>query len=72
MEMNDKYKNLIDKYGSTEPKSNKAKVITLIIKSVTGVLGTSLVLENNHPYVTLTVLAVGAIANELINIYNWK
>ena len=57
-------------YGKNN--NDKAKVITLIIKAITGVVGTSLVLENNHPYITLVVLAVGAIANELINIYKWK
>jgi len=49
---------------------NKNKKLTaLIVKSITGVLGASLVLENNHPYITLGVLCLGAAANEYI-IYN--
>lgn len=64
-------KNLLNNYGK-KTDNNKGKVITLVIKAVTGVLGTSLVLENNHPYITLTVLVIGAVANELSSIYNWK
>jgi hypothetical protein len=64
-------KDILNNYGKNN-NNNKAKVITLVIKAVTGVLGTSLVLENNHPYITLTVLAIGAVANELTSIYNWK
>lgn len=60
--------NLLNDYGS---KNNKAKLIALCIKAVTGVIGASLVLEQNHPYVTLSVLAIGAIANEIINFYKW-
>ena len=59
---------MLDKYSN---KSNKAKLVTLIIKSVTGVVGASMVLENNHPYLTLAVLAIGAGANEVINFYKW-
>jgi hypothetical protein len=59
---------ILDQYGQ---KTNKAKLIALIIKSITGVVGASLVLEQNHPYLALTVLAIGAAANEVINFYKW-
>jgi len=37
-----------------------------MIKAVCGVSGASLVLENNHPYITLSILCIGAAANEYI------
>ena len=43
------------------------ELISLIVKAVTGILGGSLVLENNHPYFTLFVLALGATASEVID-----
>lgn len=42
------------------------------VKAVTGVVGTSLVLEQNHPYLTVFVLAIGAVANEAITFYKLK
>ena len=60
---------ILDQYGTN--KTNKAKLLAVIIKSVTGVVGASLVLEQNHPYLALTVLAIGAAANEVINFYKW-
>jgi hypothetical protein len=59
---------ILDDYGK---KPNKAKLVALCIKSVTAVIGGSLILEQNHPYITITVLALGAIANEIINFYKW-
>lgn len=47
-------------------KNNKLKLAGMIVKGVTGVLGGSLVLSNEHPYIALTVLAIGAAANEYI------
>jgi hypothetical protein len=60
----------LEQYGSN--KTNKAKLIALCVKAVTGVVGASLVLEQNHPYLALTVLAIGAVANEVINFYRWS
>lgn len=54
-----KYKNL--------SKYEKLKLIGLTIKGVFGTIGASLVLEQNHPYIALTVLAIGAGANEIIS-----
>ena len=48
-------------------KFDKFKLIGLCIKAVTGVIGGSMVLAEGHPYLTLAVLAVGALANELVS-----
>jgi len=61
--------NMLNNYGN---KPNSAKLIALCVKAVTGVVGASLVLEQNHPYLALIVLAIGAACNEIINFYNWK
>jgi uncharacterized membrane protein YqgA involved in biofilm formation len=61
---------LLEKYG--ENKTSRVKLIALCIKAVTGVLGASLVLEQNHPYLAITVLAIGAVINEIINFYKWN
>jgi len=45
---------------------SKYELAAMLIKAATGVVGGSLVLENQHPYITLSVLAVGAMANELL------
>jgi hypothetical protein len=50
----------------------KYKLIGLIIKGVTGVVGGSLVLAEGHPYIAMTVLALGAGANEAVNFYKEK
>jgi len=51
---------------------DKFKLTGLCIKSATGVIGGSLVLEQKHPYLTLVVLALGAIANEITNFLKEK
>jgi hypothetical protein len=51
---------------------DKFKLTGLCIKSATGVIGGSLVLEQKHPYLTLAVLALGAIANEITNFLKEK
>jgi divalent metal cation (Fe/Co/Zn/Cd) transporter len=48
-------------------KYDKYKLFGLIIKAITGVIGGSLVLTENHPYITLIVLSIGAGANEYIS-----
>ncbi len=60
----------LNEYG--ERKTNKAKLIALSVKAVTGVVGASLVLEQSHPYIALSVLAIGAVVNEVINFYKWN
>jgi hypothetical protein len=51
---------------------DKYKLISLCIKAATGVIGGSLVLEQKHPYLTLIILAIGAIANEVTNFLKEK
>lgn len=51
-------------------KSKKIKLIALCIKAVTGVLGASMILTQQRPYVTLLILCIGAIANEVLNFMN--
>lgn len=53
-------------------KIEKFKLIGLCIKAVTGIIGGSLILEQNHPYVTLIVLAIGAVANEVVSFIKEK
>lgn len=48
-------------------KSKKIKLIAICIKSVTGVLGASMILTEQRPYLTLTILCIGAVANEILN-----
>lgn len=48
---------------------DKYTFLAYAIKAVTGVVGTSLVLEQNHPYITVAVLAIGAVANEAIDYF---
>lgn len=52
--------------------SDKWAFTAYAVKAVTGVAGASLVLEQNHPYITLLVLAVGAVANEAIMFFKLK
>jgi len=49
--------------------SQKVKFILTVIKSVSGVIGGALVLTENHPYITLLFLAIGAGANESLNFF---
>ena len=51
---------------------NKWAFIAFAVKTVTGVVGGSLVLSNEHPYIALTVLAIGAVANEAIEFFDLK
>lgn len=53
-------------------RSQKAKLIALCTKAVTGVIGGSLVISNEHPYIAITVLAIGAVANEVITYIDGK
>lgn len=45
-------------------------IIVKMVKAVSGVVGASLVLTENHPYLALTSLAIGAAANEYLIFYN--
>jgi hypothetical protein len=48
-------------------KFEKLRLFGMIIKAVTGVIGSAVIIENQHPYIALTVLAIGAGANEIVS-----
>ena len=56
---------MLEKYE--RGKSKKIKLLALCIKAVTGVLGASMILTEQRPYITLAILCTGAIANEILN-----
>jgi hypothetical protein len=45
----------------------KFKLLGLIIKAVFGSIGGAVILEQNHPYLALFILALGAGANEWVS-----
>lgn len=53
-------------------KIEKLKLIGLCIQGVTGVVGGSLILVEGHPYLTLVVLSLGAIANQVVSFIKEK
>lgn len=53
-------------------KSNKIKLIALCFKAVTGILGASAILTQQHPYICLAILCAGAIAEEILGFINEK
>jgi len=50
----------------------KLKLIGLCIKSVTGIAGGSLILVEGHPYLTVSILAIGGVANEIVSFIKEK
>jgi hypothetical protein len=46
--------------------SRRLLLIALVVKGVTGVVGASLILTENHPYISLAVLSLGAGVNEFL------
>ncbi len=53
-------------------KIEKLKLIGQCIRAATGVVGASLILTEGYPYLTLSILAVGAIANEVVSFIKEK
>lgn len=53
-------------------KIEKLKLIGLCIKGATGIIGGSLIIVEGHPYLSLTVLALGAVANEVVSFIKEK
>jgi len=51
----------------TLTKIDRLLLIGNCIKAVTAVVGGSMVISNDHPYITLSILAIGAIANEVVS-----
>jgi hypothetical protein len=46
-------------------KPSKINILLISIKAVSGVAGGAMILSNNHPYISLVILALGASANEI-------
>ena len=53
-------------------KIEKIKFIGMAVKSVTAIVGGSLILSENHPYLSLAILAIGALGNELVSFIKAK
>jgi hypothetical protein len=47
--------------------TEKQRFVLQMIKVASGVAGVAGVLTENHPYITVGVLIVGALANEALN-----
>lgn len=53
-------------------KIEKLKLIGLSVKAATGVIGGSLILSEARPYVSITVLAIGAICDQIVSFIKEK
>lgn len=53
-------------------KPTNIKVILLCVEAITGVIGSALILNQDHPYFALGTLAVGAAVSKIINFYKWN
>lgn len=53
-------------------KIEKLKLIGLVIKSITGIAGGSLILAEGHPYLSVATLAIGGAANEVVSFIKEK
>jgi hypothetical protein len=53
-------------------KIEKLKLIGLCVKAATGIIGGSLILTEVHPYLSIAMLAIGAVANEVISFIKEK
>lgn len=47
-------------------KLEKLKYVGLLIEAATGVFGAALILTENHPYITLIILALGAMSSKSV------
>lgn len=57
---------------ATLSKLEKLKLAGLCVKSATAVGGGSLILVEGHPYLTIFILAMGGVANEVISFVREK
>jgi len=53
-------------------KIEKLKLIGLVVKSTTAIIGGSLVLMEGHPYLAVSILALGGAANEVVSFIKEK
>ena len=47
--------------------TEKQRFVLQMIKVASGIAGVAVVLNENHPYLTVGILVVGAVANEALN-----
>jgi len=47
--------------------TEKQRFVLQMIKVASGIAGVAVVLNENHPYLTVGILVVGALANEALN-----
>jgi hypothetical protein len=53
-------------------KIEKLKLIGLCIKGATGIVGGSLILVEGHPYLSISILAIGGVENEVVSFIKEK
>lgn len=56
----------------TLSKIEKLKLIGICIKSATAIVGGSLILVEGHPYLSIGILALGGVANEVVSFIKEK
>lgn len=57
---------------ATLSKLEKLKLIGLCIKAATAIGGSSLILVEGHPYLTIVILGFGGMANEVVSFIKEK
>ena len=57
---------------ATLSKLEKLKLAGLCIKSATATVGGSLILVEGYPYLTVAILAIGVVANEVVSFVKEK
>lgn len=50
----------------------KLKLIGLCVKAATAIVGGSLILTEGHPYLSVAILALGGVANEIVSFIKEK
>ncbi len=53
-------------------KIEKLKLIGICIKSATAIVGGSLILTERHPYLSVGILALGGVSNEIVSFIKEK
>lgn len=53
-------------------KIEKLKLIGLCVKAATAIVGGSLILTEGHPYLSVAILALGGVANEIVSFIKEK
>lgn len=46
--------------------NSRLRLLALCIKSATGIFGSASILSEAHPYISLSILAIGGISNEIV------